>query len=659
MKKNIQILALIAGFLMIAMLSCQIGTDLNQLLPGATPTFTATPTEIPTPLPPPPVQPSVDNPNEPLFISGNIPYTSPFFLNSSSEPFVMLEDQAGFIYRDLDFEFSLVEQAIGPVEKLEDGTLKYYLSLPTVPQGTLVDVDNDGQDDKGVEVFAIAYWSNIWGGPFLEARDGTGWSNAYASTISDPDLDNEIIGGKLLVWVPDDKQGFPTNFGEDGLLFTDDDPSAPIPAGYNFVDLDREPFLFYKEAQSQIDLIEGELAVNDFTQMSYIEAFDAMFKKVSREYPFTVEKGIDWDVLYQKYAARVADASNGDDLYRALRDFSYEIPDAHVGVNFNADVFYEEQGGSFGMVLKELSNGQVIVTEVITDLPADNAGIEVGAEIITWEGQPVLEALRAVEPYLGPYSTEHHKRLEQPIFLTRVPPDSRVNFSYQNLGKATPIEVTLSAAVDYESLFAAIPFFNLDKLNMPIEGEVLDESGLGYLRITTFSEDYHLMASMWETYIEDLIENEIPGLIIDLRYNTGGNGGLATDFAGYFFDEEIILGRNAYYNDLSGKFEYADYPNQIKPGPQLYDAPIAVLVSPYCISACEGFANALSQDGRSIIVGHYPTAGAYGEVGRGQYKLPEEIEMQFPDTRGRLVDRRQRCPTQYHRTSNLRERFRY
>ena len=380
------------------------------------------------------------------------------------------------------------------------------------------------------------------------------------------------------------------------------------------------------------------MAVNDYSDMSYTDAFEAMFEKVSREYPFTEEKDIDWDALHLEFTPLVASAEDSADYYRALRDFTYEIPDAHVGINFDPDVFFEEQGGSFGLVLKELSDGRVIVIEVLPDTPAADESIQVGAEILTWDGVSVLEAISAVEPYLGPYSTEHHRRVEQPIFLTRVPPETRVSISYQNSEDTEPQEVSMSAAVDYESLFAALPFFNLDELIMPVEGEVLDDSGLGYIRVTTFSDDYHMMASIWETYIEGLIENEVPGLIIDLRYNTGGNGGLAMDFAGYFFDEEIILGRSSYYNNLTGEFEYTDYPARIKPGPIQYEGPIAVLVSPSCISACEGFANALSQAGRSTIVGHYPSAGAFGEVGRGQYKLPEDLEMQFPTGRTETPD---------------------
>ncbi len=36
--------------------------------------------------------------------------------------------------------------------------------------------------------------------------------------------EDEIIGGTLIVWSPDENQKFPTDFGIDGKLFTQDDP---------------------------------------------------------------------------------------------------------------------------------------------------------------------------------------------------------------------------------------------------------------------------------------------------------------------------------------------------------------------------------------------------------------------------------------------------
>src|SRR3990172_4042472 len=238
-----------AALMALAMLAC----SLSGLLGQATAVSPASP---PTPLPRAPAQAGSANPDEPVAVIGTIPFTSPFFINTIAEPFVLLEDEAGFVLRDRDFPFALEGQVMGPVEVVDEKTLHFELSLPAVPQGTFVDVDQDGQSDTGVQVFAVAYWSNTWDGPFLEKRDGTGWSNSYTSTVTDPDRQDEIMGGLLVVWAPDDNQAFPSDFGPDGELFTADDPVTPIPAGYNFVDLDQTPFHVFKQARLDIELKE-------------------------------------------------------------------------------------------------------------------------------------------------------------------------------------------------------------------------------------------------------------------------------------------------------------------------------------------------------------------------------------------------------------------
>ena len=637
------------GILLLTTLACQavsglLGTAEETIpSPTATPTSkpTATATPIPTPLPPRPVDPGDENPNEPVFITGEIPYTSPFFLDTISEAFVMLEDQGGFIERDLDFSFPLVGQVIGPVELFDEDTVTFNLSLPAIPQGTQVDVDNNGDDDEGVQIFAVAYWSNTWGGPFLERRDGTGWSTGYASTTTDADRDYEIDGGTLVVWAPDDSQGFPTGFGDDGMLFTSDDPTTSISAGYTLVNLNEEPFDFYKEARPHLILHEGDIAVNDFSEMNYSEAFDALFDKVSREYPFTTEKDIDWQVLYDTYAPRFEDVNDEEEFFWAIKDFSQEIDDGHVGIGFNdliGQIFFENYGGSFGMILSEIDAPYVIVTGILPDSPAENAGIEVGAEIWEWNGQPISDAISMVEPFFGPYSTEHHKRFEQLVFLTRVPPGDQVEISFKNPGSNDLKQEVLDSIVEYDSLFQWIPSFQSDELALPIEAEVLDGSGLGYIRINTFSDDYNLMAQLWDRIIRELIDYDVPGIIIDVRVNGGGNSGLARDFAGYFFDEEIEIMQRSYYNELTDQFEYQDYKSRIMPGPAHYDGPLAVLVGPYCVSACEGFSHSLTLRDGVTVLGHSPSAGAYGEVGRGQYDLPADISMQFPTGRSETLE---------------------
>jgi C-terminal processing protease CtpA/Prc len=640
---------ILAAVVLAVAASCCCATPSNPPAPTRRPRQTRSavatepPVTVPTPTPSPvaPVTIPTASADEPYLITGVITYTSPFFENTLRDGFVLLEDQAGFASRDKEFQFPEMGQALGPIEEVDEDNLTYSLLLPAVPQGTFVDVDNDGDKDQGVQIYAVAYWSNTWGDPFLERRDGTGWSTAYTSAALDPEREDEIEGGILIVWVPDDQQAFPTGFGDDEMLFTEDDPTAPIPAGYNIVDLDQTPFDVYKETQPQIDLLEGEIAVNDYSDMGYEEAFEAMFEKVSREYPFTEDKDLDWDALYDEFAPRVAAARNDEDFYIAIRDFSWAIPDGHVGVGGESDavfnVLIQEEGGGFGLVLVELSDGRVIVTEVLPSLPAAEAGIQAGAEIIEWDGKPVAQAIDEEIAYFGPYSTDHSRRLAQLTVLPRGPIGATTAVRYRNPGSGART-ASLESAIEFDSLISALPYYTQDPLALPVEGEVLDESGLGYIKITTFSTDYKMMTDLWDHYMEEMINNDVPGLIIDVRNNFGGHGGLALDFAGYFFEKEIVRSNRLYYNDLSDTFEIEGVPERVTPGPMFYDGPIVLLVSPDCVSACEGFAYSMTLEDRAMIVGHYPTAGAYGEVGRGQYDLPGDLSMQVPTGRSETPD---------------------
>lgn len=631
--KQSKIITILAASLLLIGMACRVASDItNPLVKTPTPTAASTPTALPSIA----IKPGSANPSEPTAIFGEIPYTSPFFPSLFSEPYVMLEDQAGFVMRDRDFEFPLAGQAIGPITVVSDKSLSYQLALPSVPQGTSLDVDNNGKSDPGVQIFAVAFWSNTWGGPFLERRDGTGWSNAYSSTITDLEIENEIQGGTLIVWAPDDEQSFPTGFGTDGLLFTGDDPTAPIPAGYNIVDLDQEPFQVYKTARPEITLVEGAIQVNDFSELSYTEAFDAMFAKVSREYPFTAEKNLDWQALYDQYAPQIAKARNAQDFYRALRDFTFEIPDQHVNAELDPEVFYQENGGGFGLVIAELSDGRVIATDVLPETPAAQAGIQPGAEIISWNGEPVSDAISKIIPALGPYSTDHARRAAQVIFLQRVPPGTSVDVTFSNPEQSQPTNKKLASKVEYDSLFKALGAQNTPIL--PVEASILQPSGLGYIKINTFMDDTHMTAMLWDRYIKEFIDQEVPGLIIDLRVNGGGDSSLANNFAGYLFDEEMVLYRSSSYNQESGQFEYSPQPARLEPGPLYYEGPVALLIGPDCVSACEGFAYTLSQGNRSILVGHYPTAGAYGGVSLGQFRMPDDLSMQFPTSRSETLD---------------------
>ncbi|MEZ4617770.1 MAG: PDZ domain-containing protein [Caldilineaceae bacterium] len=409
----------------------------------------------------------------PVAISGEVTYTNLYFTAGVAAPLVILEDQAGFVDRNESFLLPPESQTLGQITSdFYTSPFSYTVALPMEPQASLRDVDNDGEEDTGVMVFAVAYWTNTFGDPFLEERDlyGGGWSTAYASTrvSSDASTKREIIGGKFLVFAEDDQQGFPNGFGEDGLLFTEDDPIVGLPAGYTVVDMDTDPFTFDRSAKPTIDLIEPEgSALSDFSQMSYSEAFDAMIEKMRKEYAFTDYKGIDWDAKVEEFRPRFVEAEENNDFnaYRtALRDFAWSIPDGHIrGPGLNQE-FQTATGGGLGIAIRELDDGRTIVNFVLEDSPAAEAGIELGTEIVAINGQPIADAISDTLAWSGPFSTEHYKRLQQMRYVTRflVGEETEVTFINSNGEEET---VTMTAIPERESFSFSSFLSGLTSLN--------------------------------------------------------------------------------------------------------------------------------------------------------------------------------------------------
>ncbi|GAB1420889.1 hypothetical protein MASR2M15_10150 [Anaerolineales bacterium] len=580
-------------------------------------------------------------------IMGEVAYSSPFFTDGVSEPIILLEDQAGFVARNEGFLMPVESQVLGQITSdFYASPFTYSITLPMTPEATLVDVDQDGEEDTGIMVYAIAYWSNVYGDPYLEERDlyGGGWSSAYVSTrvSASAETVGEIYGGKLLVYAPDDQQGFPSDFGEDGFLFTEDDPIVRLPQGYTLVDLDTTPFSFDRSNEITVDLFEGESAYDDWSELSFIEGFDNLIAMMREEYAFTVEKNVDWDALEAEFRPRFEQATTDDDIDEylfALRDFTWSISDGHHStplVGSLVDRFVEDTDGGLGIAIMELDDGRVIVNYLLEDSPAAEAGIELGAEILEINGQAITDVISEAQPWSRPFSTEHVLRLQQLRYAVRFPMGTTVELLYKNPGADETTSSSMEVINERESFSASS--FNLGRTGyeLPVEFELLD-SGYVYVKLDSFSDNDRLEIDLWERLMRLLNYNAIEGLIIDMRQNGGGSSFLSAQMAAYFFDEEYVLGAFEYYDRDLRRF-YSDPDTRFRfylPSDELhYDGKIAVLVGPNCNSACEYFTYYMTIDDRAAIVGQYPTAGLGG--GQKRVTLPGGLFYQFSVSR--LVD---------------------
>lgn len=581
----------------------------------------------------------------PIAVRGVMTYTNPLLTLGVAAPMVILEDQAGFVDRNEGFILPPASQTLGQITSdFYTSPFSYTIALPIEPQASLRDVDQDGAQETGVMVYAVAYWTNTFGDPFLEERDlmGGGWSTAYASTRVSDDVSTkrEITGGKYLVYAPDDQEGFPSGFGEDGLLFTDDDPIVGLPQGYTVVNLDTDPFTFDRSRHPKIDLIEPEgAALDDFSGLSYSAAFDAMIEKMRKEYAFTEYKHIDWDAKSAEFRPRFVEAEEKQDTKAyliALRDFTWSIPDGHVKGPTVADDFRFATEGGVGMAVRELDDGRVIVNYVLDGSPAAEAGIELKAEILQFDGQPISDVISNTIAWSAPFGTDHVKRLQQLRYVTRFPLGAKVEVTFKNPGESEEQTAELTAMPERNSFTFSSFNAGLTGFEQPIDYKLLD-SGYGYVKIYSFADNDLLTVQLWERMIRTLNQAQIPGLIIDMRQNGGGSGFLADQMAAYFFDESLELGNTGRYNKETGEFFFDErtVDRFYLPAEDLrYHGKITVLVGPNCASACEFFAYDMTIQNRAAVVGQYPTGGLGGSV--EDFKMPEAQMIRF--TIGRAVD---------------------
>ncbi len=588
-------------------------------------------------------QPSAVQPHR---ITGTFTYTNSIITDYYVEHAVGLIDMHGFVTRDLEWEIPVDSQTLGFLS-IDKAVMKgtYDLNLPEVPTGLSEDVDNNGKNDAGVQIYAVSYWPNLYGGPYSEGDDPSrGWPTYLASVQTDTENKDEVIGGSLVVWAPDANQQFPTGFGSDGLLFTADDPVGPIPAGYSIVNLDSDPFKVNQEAEPSLELFEPkDVAIKDFSSDTYTQAFDKMVAILRREYAFNdvPAKAPDWDTLNAEIRPRVQLAEDNNDpkaFYVALRDFTAAFKDGHVGLDggdyANQD-FTQSTAGGYGVSLRELDDGRVIAIFVLDGGPAAQAGMLQGAEITAFNGVPISEAIGSTPLYFLTESSDFARRYQQARYMLRAQPGDQAEFTFANPGGASKT-VSLTAIAERDSFNRLSVYYGVDTAPMlPVEFKILD-SGVGYVKINSNYDDLGLIVKLFQRALQSFQDNQVPGIIIDMRYNSGGaNLGLA----GFLTDQEIPMGQLEYYSDATGKFEPEGVREKVTPNVEQYRFDkVVLLVGQACFSACELEAYGFSQIPRAIVVGQTPTAGVEAEVARGQFTMPQGFHLQFPTGRFTLPD---------------------
>jgi carboxyl-terminal processing protease len=261
------------------------------------------------------------------------------------------------------------------------------------------------------------------------------------------------------------------------------------------------------------------------------------------------------------YVTEVDDAA----LIEAAIEGMLESLDPHSSYH-NPDSFRDMQvttRGEYGGLGMEVTIRDEMVTVIspFEDTPAERAGMEPGDHIIAVDGESIIGfALNdAVDLMRG--------AIGEPITITIL------------RGDEDPFDL------------------NLVRDTIPLRSVAWrEEEGFGYLRVAGFNEHTTEMLIDALGEMREAFDGNIPGVVIDMRYNPGGLLDQAIGVSEAFLDGgEVVSTR---YRNPGENQRY-----NARPGDMLNGAPIVVLLNEGSASAAEIVAGALRDRERATLVG--------------------------------------------------------
>jgi carboxyl-terminal processing protease len=327
--------------------------------------------------------------------------------------------------------------------------------------------------------------------------------------------------------------------------------------------------------------------------------------------------GLDWEAMRAKYQPLALAAPDEPTFYRLLNEMLGALGQSHLEVHGPGDlpagdvdevepapqpgaaavVEVGMDAGDPGLVVR-LIEGKPTVTYVRSGSSAERAGLRPGFLVTHIGGRavtalpPSTRALRPVEERFrlrrhcaqllsGPTGSKVSVRVldgknqAREVMLTRDPPARR---AVQAL-MMPPIVPEVRVAQVGEVGIIAFNFFLLQ----PILAEV-------------------------QNAIESFRQNGVKALILDLRGNPGGFGGMAIPVASRLLSKETSL----------GTIQFRDFANTLLASPSLGAKPftgkLVILTDEGSASTSEIFAAGLQEAGRATVVGESTVGAALGST---------------------------------------------
>jgi carboxyl-terminal processing protease len=276
-----------------------------------------------------------------------------------------------------------------------------------------------------------------------------------------------------------------------------------------------------------------------------------------------------------------------------------EMRDVHTRVVSpkRARLLERSQAVNLGFSFRPLGEA-LVVTGVNAESDAWWAGVRPGMTLATVDGEPAQAVFARLRAEARDGSTEQQRNTLAATRLLAGEPDSTASLAFQR-ADGSLLQATLR-----RTLLTSPP--RVAHRRLP--------GGPGYIRLTAWN------ASLQGRMIEAITAlQDAPSLIIDLRGNGGGSGGMVQAVARQFFEGEVPAGRvlTRTGKPITLAFELVEVVKlePVLKGTGLYKGPVAILMDPGSASASEKFASLMQSHKRAAVVGQVSCGCLLGFMG--------------------------------------------
>lgn len=327
-----------------------------------------------------------------------------------------------------------------------------------------------------------------------------------------------------------------------------------------------------------------------------VDSFDLTWETVRDTHWDPDLNGVDWEAARSKYRPRVLAARSMSSAREPMREMLQELGQSHFRVIPGAAEVEPEESltdriGSVGLSVRVI-DGRALVTRVWPQMPASDAGIRQGWELVAVGRTSVNQHLRgASQRFANPASSASFAVAE--LLVDAI--GQRQTLAFED-GSGQRVVHSLTYT---EPLGEAVGFGHMRQVHSYIQSRTLAAGRVGYLEFNLFLNPPILMSAM-----EDLVQDceACTGIILDLRGNPGGLGALAMGIAGFFVAESGQSLGSMMTRDVN--FNFIVFP-RARP----FRGKLAVLVDSMSASTAEILAGGLQDLQRARLFGER-TAGA-------------------------------------------------